>query len=195
MNKRLKIMIGTIGVVVLGVSLVFFLNKDSKQKGPVNSAEFVNEVSKNISETTKVEKVQFDTEEEMLEYAQKLDTIENIDEVYNFIEIFLDSCSTGNPSAIASYYNPLVRENAIANNAFPFYDKTGTLLPKIRDIKIEKNKNQNEYTVKYIIEVFLKNSDTKVAELKKKDTIKLIKEFGQMSIAEYSSKTTGQKNY
>ena len=50
-------------------------------------------------------------------------------------------------------------------------------------------------TVKYIIEVFLKNSDTKVAELKKKDTIKLIKEFGQISIAEYSSKTTGQKNY
>lgn len=146
-----------------------------------------------IETTTEVKKVQFETAEEMFEYAEKVSKINGVEEATSFITEFLDMCSTGKPEVMLTYYNSSMWDYIMDNNVFPFYDKTGSVNFSAFDVVVEEGKEENEYIATYTVVATDSETDEVIAELKRKDTFELYKDFETINITGYSRKTTSEK--
>lgn len=146
-----------------------------------------------IETTTEVKKVQFETAEEMFEYAEKVSKINGVEEATSFITEFLDMCSTGKPEVMLTYYNSSMWDYIMDNNVFPFYDKTGSVNFSAFDVVVEEGKEENEYIATYTVVATDSETDEVIAELKRKDTFELYKDFETITITGYSRKTTSEK--
>lgn len=146
-----------------------------------------------IETTTEVKKVQFETAEEMFEYAEKVSKINGVEEANSFITEFLSMCSTGKPEAMLTYYNSSMWDYIMDNNAFPFYDKTGSVNFSAFDIVVEEGKEENEYIATYTVVATDAETNEVIAELKRKDTFELYKDFETITITGYSRKTISEK--
>lgn len=191
MNFIGKITIVGSVAICLGAGMYFapqLLNNNKE----LNKTDY-SDIYDKIETTTELKKVPFDTAEEMIEYTQKITTINGEEEASLFITDFLEMCSTGKPEVMLTYYNSELWDYVMDNKVFPFYDATGSVLFEAKDIVIKETKNENEYTATYT--VVATDSDTKevIAELERKDTFELEKDFETIKIIGYSRKTTNEK--
>ena len=194
MNYFAKITIISSVAVCIGVGAFFIPNMINNKEETESKTDY-SEIYNKIESKTEIKKVQFDTAEEMFEYAESITKINGIEEATSFLTEFLEICSTGKPEVMLTYYNSSLWENVLDNNIFPFYDSTGSVLFKATDITVEEGDKENEYIANYTVIAVDSETNETLAELKRKDTFVLYKDFEVIKIINYSRKTVDEKYY
>lgn len=192
MNYIGKITIVGSVALCIGAGIYFapqLLNKDSKEIAKNDYSAIYDK----IEVTKEVKKVPFNTAEEMFEYAEKVSKINGLEEASSFITEFLSMCSTGKPEVMLTYYDSTMWDYLLDNNAFPFYDSTNSVLFSASDINVEEGKEENEYIATYTVVAVDSDTHEVIAELTRKDTFTLYKDFEVIKITGYTRKTTSQK--
>lgn len=192
MNYIGKITIIGSVVVCLGAG-IYFAPKLFNEKPEENQKNDYSSIYDKIETTTEIKKVQFSTAEEMFEYSEKVSKINGLEEASSFIKEFLNVCSTGKPEAMLTYFDSSTWDYILDNNAFPFYDATGSVNFSATDIQVEESKEENQYIVTYTVIATDAETNEKIAELKRKDTFELYKDFETITIISYSRKTLSEK--
>lgn len=192
MNSIGKITI--IGSVALCIGAgIYFAPKLLDNKNKEIQKNDYSAIYDKIETVTETKKVQFESAEEMFEYAEKVSKINGTEEVSSFITEFLSMCSTGKPEVMLTYYDSSMWDYIMDNNAFPFYDATGSVLFTANNISIEEGKEENEYIANYTVIATDSETNEVIAELERKDTFTLYKDFETITITSYSRKTTSEK--
>lgn len=196
-DKKNKILISVISIGIIGAGIYLIEgNNTNSEKSPANSNNFSNvnlnsnDILNSIESKTEIKKVQFNTAEEMFEYADKINSISGLEEAEEFIKDFLVCSENADIPLLTTYYHESIRDIVINRKAYPFIDTSNTLYPKINNIKVVENENKDTYTATYTVDVYVRETNEKFATLKKKDTINLYKEFEKITISDYSTETT-----
>lgn len=196
MNRQ-KIILVVLGALVLtaGATMVFL---NSGKEKVAEDTSIVDTLKSNINENvtfTEVEKTEeFETLEEMMEFAEKNNSISTEEEGIQFINDFLLKSSENRPELIIGSYQPYIRDAVIERQAFPIYDDTGLFDYDVSSIDITStNENLTEYVANYRVTMISKSENVALVQFDSTDTFELTKENGKIYIKAYSRKISNQK--
>ena len=195
MNTKLKIIIGSVVAVAIGVTAYFIINKNSDTEITTVGESKYSDVYNNIETKVEMKAVQFDKIDDMISYTDDINTIKGVDEVAEFIKIFFSDCQTNDVATMLTYYDENIWEYIMSNEAFPFYDETEVVVFSPKNIEVEEGNNENVYTVKYSLDAILASTGEIIAEINREDTFKLYKDFEVIKIMDYIRNTTDYKYY
>ena len=195
MNTKLKIIIGSVVAVAIGVTAYFIINKNSDTEITTVGESKYSDVYNNIDTKVEMKTVQFDNIDDMISYTDDINTIKGVDEVAEFIKIFFSDCQTNDVATMLTYYDENIWEYIMSNEAFPFYDETEVVVFSPKNIEVEEGNNENVYTVKYSLDAILASTGEIIAEINREDTFKLYKDFEVIKIMDYIRNTTDYKYY
>ena len=195
MNTKIKIIIGSVLVVAIGATAYFLINKDSNTKTTTTDTSKYSDIYDNIGTEVKMKSVQFDNIEDMISYTEDINTIKGVDEATEFIKIFFSDCQTNNVETMLTYYDESIWDYVMENEAFPFYDETGTVLFSPKNIEVKEGEAENVYIVKYSLDAILSSTGETIAEINREDSFELYKDFEVITIRNYIRNTTDHKYY
>lgn len=195
MNTKIKIIIGSVLAVAIGATAYFLINKDSNTKTTTTDTSKYSDIYDNIGTEVKMKSVQFDNIEDMISYTDDINTIKGVAEATEFIKIFFSDCQTNNVETMLTYYDESIWDYVMENEAFPFYDETGTVLFSPKNIEVKEGKAENVYIVKYSLDAILASTGEIIAEINREDTFELYKDFEVITIRNYIRNTTDYKYY
>lgn len=195
MNTKLKIIIGSVVAVAIGVTAYFIINKNSDTEITTVGESKYSDVYNNIDTKVEMKTVQFDNIDDMISYTDDINTIKGVDEVTEFIKIFFSDCQTNDVATMLTYYDESIWEYVMSNEAFPFYDETEVVVFSPKNIEVEEGDTENVYIVKYSLDAILSSTGEIIAEINREDTFELYKDFEVITIKDYIRNTTDYKYY